>query len=104
LERHNIKIIIGHNTSDYLLLTKKYRFDYIFCDINLDYEFEGVDIVKMHKKRNLKRKIVAFTSGNFTDEMIFKLGFDFYLNKNIESVELFIRKRMITMKNQNISV
>lgn len=78
-------------------MTKKYRFphiSYIFCDINLDYIKEGFDIVKLHKKRKLKSKIIAFTAENYSKELIQNLGFDDFLNKDFSNVDLFFKNKV----------
>lgn len=71
-------------------LTKNNRYKYIFCDINLDYAEEGFDIVKIHKKRRLKSKIIAFTSSDFNPELIKAKGFDFFLDKKFNHVSEFM--------------
>ena len=87
---YNIKLIVGQNTSDYKRLTKKYRFPYIFCDISLDYAEEGFDIVKIHKKRKTKSKIIAFTSGDFSSDFIENEGFDYLINKKASNLIKFV--------------
>ncbi len=89
-------MVVGSNTSDYLTLTKSNRFKYVFCDINLDYNKEGFDIVKLHKKRKLKSKIVAFTSSNISQELINKHGFDFFLEKKMDHLSTFLKNISIT--------
>ena len=92
--RYNINLEIASNTADYLKLTKKYRFKIILCDISLDYKDEGFDIAKLHKKRRLKAKIVAFTSGNYSKELIKNSGFDFYLDKSSSDLIQFFKQQI----------
>lgn len=95
VERFNIKLVVGHNTSDYVDLTKRFRFQCILCDINLDYKREGFDIVKIHKKRRLKSKIVAFTSSDVSPDLTKTLGFDFFLDKKPENFVNFLKKNLL---------
>ena len=88
----NVKVEIGRNTADYIKLTKKFRFNCILCDIALDYTDEGFDIVKLHKKKKSKTKIIAFTSRKIEPERIKAYGFDSYLEKNSVQVTEFVKK------------
>ena len=90
-EKYKIKVEIGHNTEDYLNLTKRFRFSCVLCDLALDYKDEGLDIVKLHKKRKLKSKIVAFTSRKIEPDIIKSLGFDSYIDKNSNTLNDFIK-------------
>ena len=89
-EKYQVKIEIGRNTADYLNLTKKYRFAYVLCDLSLEYTKEGFDILKIHKKRKLKSKIIAFTSENLEPDVIQSIGFDLYINKNSNNLVKFV--------------
>ena len=93
--KYNIQLIVGHNTTEYINLTKRFRFKYVLCDINLDYKREGFDIVKIHKKRRLKSKIVAFTSSDVSPDVTMTLGFDFYLEKKPENFINFLKKNLL---------
>ncbi len=95
VKKFNIKLVVGKNTSDYVDLTKRFRFPFIFCDINLDYRREGFDILKIHKKRRLKSKIIAFTSSNISPELTKDLGFDFFLDKKPENLINFVKNNLM---------
>ena len=90
-EIYKIKVEIGHKTEDYLNFTKMFRFSCVLCDLALDYKDEGLDIVKLHKKRKLKSKIVAFTSRKIEPDIIKSLGFDSYIDKNSNTLNDFIK-------------
>ena len=56
----NYHIDIGMNISDFnkLILTKTYHL--ILCDLHLQYQLEGLDILKSFKRYNLDSKIYAY--------------------------------------------
>lgn len=90
-KKFNLKLEVGSNTSDYLDLTKRFRFKFIFCDINLDYKKEGFDILKIHRKRKLKSKIIAFSSSYTPKELKSNSSFDFILEKKAEKLIDFVK-------------
>ena len=67
-------------------------FPYILCDINLDYEKEGMDIIRIHGKMNRKGRIIAFSSEIYSIEELESIGFDCFLTKNADSLEMFLEK------------
>ena len=91
-KRFNISLTLGRNTSDYLLLTKNRKYDFILCDLNLDYDFEGFDIIKFHKKSKNKSKIIAFSSENISPEIFLSNGFDDVLQKQFNHIYSFFEK------------
>jgi CheY-like chemotaxis protein len=88
----NLDLDVGNNKTDFLNLINKKTYDIIICDIDLDYKFEGLDILEIFKKSNLKGKIYAFTSSAHNSEFFLEKGFHGFIEKSLKTTMSFFRQ------------
>ena len=94
----NFCIDIGSSLIDFQNMIREKNYDLIICDINMRYETEGLDILKLYKNYNLKSKIVAYTASAKDSDFFINLGFDSLIRKNLLEIRLLF-KSMSQMEN-----
>ena len=96
--KYKFTIDIGHNLHDFIELTSNGTyFDLILCDIDLDYQLEGLDILDYYKKQELKGDIYAYTLSSENEVLFLEKGFKKVIKKDLNNLngiflELFNQK------------
>ena len=86
----NFDIDVGHNMFDFLQFIKDSKYDLLLCDLNLQYQLEGLDILKFFLSHKLVTKIFAYTSNLTDDNFFLEKGFNGVIRKNLgEFKQLF---------------
>lgn len=103
----NYLIDVGRSISDFKNLITSKDYQLILCDLNLQYQLEGLDILKSFKQYKLTSKIYAYTSNTAEDDYFLEKGFHGVIKKNLNELEkLFVHllnSTTITLNDCSVS-
>ena len=96
----DIELVVGSNTLDFLDNVNRKNFDIILCDINLDFEGEGLVIVELFQRMDINAEIIAFTgSMHLTKEYLLNAGFSDVYYKNFKVIDHLFEKHIPELLN-----
>lgn len=94
--KYGISVAFAANTQEFVTQINLYKFNFILCDLNLDYDYEGYVILKifskLRRKKGLATVIYSFTAENIPSSELLLRGFDGILKKDINHIKAFLDK------------
>ena len=96
-KKHSIKMKVAKNTAEFMSSIKMNSYNVLLCDLNLDYEHEGLTILQIYKLM-LKNgsipsgKIFSFTFDSIEKKTLTEKGFDGIIDKDFDSIDRFLKE------------
>lgn len=95
---YDCQIKVGKSIDDFQSLIEKNDFELIICDLNLQYQLEGLDILKSYKQNKLTAKIYAYTSYSAEDTFFLEQGFHGVIKKNFTELRELFNQLLVNIK------